>query len=99
MIRFSYDADTDQHSFAHFAIEGDNTRGYLLLAWHDEKPGEEEREIFQKWFETLGQCMAFCVNEFSILKDRWHAPTAVPPVARFESARRRARDDRPQADA
>lgn len=96
MIRFSYDTDSDQNSFPHFAIEGDNARGYLLLAWHDDKKDEQEREVFQKWFETLGQCMTFCVNEFSIMRESWHAPTVTPPVARFESARRRARGNPPQ---
>lgn len=96
MIRFSYDPEAGQHSFAHFAIEGDNARGYLLLAWQDEKKGETERAVFQKWFETLGQCMTYSVNEFSIMRESWHAPTVSPPVSRFESARRRARSNRPQ---
>jgi len=97
MIRFSFDADLEQHSFAHFSIEGDNARGFLLLAWHDEKKGDNEREVFQKWFETLGQAMSYGTENFSIRRDQWHAPTVAPPVGRFESARRKARGDRPEA--
>lgn len=92
MIRFSYDAPSkEDHSFEHFSIEGDNTRGYLLLAWDDraKKPDEDTREMFQKWFVTLGEAMGYCVENFSILKDRWHAPTVAPPVGKFDSTRRR----------
>jgi hypothetical protein len=43
--------------------------------------------------------MAFGVNEFSIMKERWHAPTVTPPVTRFESVRRKARMDRPPEES
>lgn len=95
MIRFSFDSNEEDHSFDHFSIEGDNRRGYLLLAWNKNiRKGETDRETFQKWFETLGGAMSYCVQNFSILKDRWHAPTSAPPPARFESMRRKAREAR-----
>lgn len=93
MIRFSYDAPPEENApFQHFSLEGDNVRGYVLLGWDTPKPGATEDELpemLQMWFETLGEAMNHCVNEFGIMKGSWHAPTVAPPVGKFDSSRKR----------
>lgn len=93
MIRFSYDPPPEEHSsFQHFSLEGDNVRGYVLLGWDTPKPNateEELPEMLQMWFETLGEAMTHCANEFGIMKHSWHAPTVSAPVSKFDSSRRR----------
>ncbi len=93
MIRFQYDPDpTLGIPYQHFTIEGDNTRGYVMLAWNDEKEVEEGfsnpgQTMLQAWFETLGEAMEHCVEEFSILKQEWNAPTSGPQESSFDHAR------------
>lgn len=98
MIRFQYDPDPDFDILRqHFTIEGDNTRGYVILAWNDEKPVKEgfsnpEQTIIQAWFETLGEAMDHCLEEYSILRQEWNAPTSGLQESSFgytRSSRRR----------
>ncbi len=97
MIRFSFDPKPeDELAFEHFSLEGDNTRGYVLLAWNTVPTGTPEQELpemLQMWFETLGEAMKHCVNELGIMKDQWHAPTASSPPSQFDSVRRRRAGD------
>ncbi|MCA8913999.1 MAG: hypothetical protein KDB90_01205 [Planctomycetes bacterium] len=93
MIRFSYDCPPDlQLPFRHFSLEGDNKRGYVLLGWNDEAAGEGFEELadmmLQQWFETLGEALDHCVNEFCITRNDWHAPTVQPPAAHFDRSDR-----------
>ena len=94
MIRFSYDCPADlQLPFQHFSLEGDNKRGYVLLGWNDDAVGEGfESELadmmLQQWFETLGEALDHCVNEFCITRDDWHAPTVQPPASKFDQPNR-----------
>lgn len=85
MIRFQYRMPDDADGpLRQFSIEGDNTRGYVLLAWGDKPPIEEEDPTFvQLWFETLGEALSHCVNDYGIMKDSWHAPTAALPQTNF----------------
>lgn len=85
MIRFSYDPPKDAgNAFEHYSLEGDNERGYVLLAWST-TPGEDgEPRMMQAWFETLGEALNHCVSEHCILREDWHAPTVAPPVGKFE---------------
>jgi hypothetical protein len=98
MIRFSYDSPADSGSpFGHFSLEGDNKRGYVLLGWNDEPAAEgfdaEMADMMlQQWFETLGEALDHCVNEFAILRHEWHAPTVQPPVGKFGAPGRRKGD-------
>lgn len=89
MIRFQYDPDpTLGIPYQHFTIEGDNTRGYVMLAWNDQpKDSDTGQTMLQAWFETLGEAMDHCVEEFSILKQEWNAPTSGPQESSFEHAR------------
>lgn len=82
MIRFSFDSPVDSgHAFGHFSIEGDNTRGYVLLGW---EPRQKTRaRHYQAWFETLGEALAHCSANFHISKDSWYAPTSTPPPVHF----------------
>ena len=100
MIRFSYETPEDVNSpFKHFSLEGDNTRGYVLLGWNDDPtPGAEpEGEGFgneladmmlQQWFETLGEALDHCNEEFCIMRTDWQAPTVAPPVGKFAASGR-----------
>jgi hypothetical protein len=85
MIRFSYDTPEDTElPFEHFSIEGDNERGYVLLAWSMTPPPEgDEPAMMQQWFELLGEALDHCANEFCIMRDDWHAPTVEPPISNF----------------
>ena len=94
MIRFSYDSPADSGSpFGHFSLEGDNKRGYVLLGWNDEASSEGFADeladmMLQQWFETLGEALDHCVNEFCITRTDWHAPTVQPPQVQFDRADR-----------
>ena len=92
MIRFKYDPLQGENlAFEHFTIEGDNKRGYVLLAYSDDKPfdpdgfddadGPDARgaEMLQLWFETLGEALTHSADELGIGRDSWNAPnTALP---------------------
>jgi hypothetical protein len=94
MIRFSYDAPNESDTlFQHFSLEGDNNRGYVLLGWNDEGQSEgfaDELQdmMLQQWFETLGEALDHCVEEYYIMRSDWHAPTAQPPTGKFSKADR-----------
>lgn len=85
MIRFQYVMPADaEGSLRNFSIEGDNERGYVLLAWGAKPPTEEDDATFvQLWFETLGEALSHCVNDYGIMKDSWHAPTGTPAQVNF----------------
>lgn len=92
MIRFCFNPQpADTHAFEHFAIEGDNVRGYLLLGWNRVTPesGPDARMSFQLWFETLAEAMAYSNNEFGIVREWWQAPHVQPPAAAFDPTRKR----------
>jgi len=85
VIRFSYDTPEDAElPFDHFSIEGDNDRGYVLLAWcNTVAEGASEPAMMQQWFEMLGEALDHCAAEFCIMRDDWHAPTVEPPIGSF----------------
>lgn len=83
MIRFSFDSPADAgHAYGHFSIEGDNTRGYVLLGWSPHV--KTKARHYQAWFETLGEALSHCAATFHIPKDSWSAPTATPPPVFFK---------------
>ena len=90
MIRFSYDSPDDAGTpFKHFSLEGDNERGYVLLGWNDDPVGEGFETtmsdmMLQQWFETLGEALDHCNEEFCIMRTDWQAPTVAPPHSKFE---------------
>ena len=94
MIRFQYHSAPDEHlAFEHFSLEGDVSRGYVLLGWSTSGGSEgfdgAPPEMLQMWFETLGEAMSHCANEFGITRDRWQAPTtATPPAGSFSRSTR-----------
>lgn len=89
MIRFSYDPPKDRNfAFEHFSLEGDNERGYVLLAWSSAPAEDGEPKMMQAWFETLGEALNHCVSEHCIMREDWHAPTVAPPVSKFERSDR-----------
>ncbi len=88
MIRFSFDPAADaESSFEHFSLEGDNDRGYVLLAWNEASKDDSDR-ILQAWFETLGEALNHCSAQYCIRREDWHAPTVAPPVGRFDKVSR-----------
>ncbi|MHC4839637.1 MAG: hypothetical protein ACYTDT_01570 [Planctomycetota bacterium] len=97
MIRFQYDPDPSLGiPYGHFTIEGDNTRGYVMLAWNDEKAADEGfsgagETMIQAWFETIGEAMYHCIEEYSILRKEWNAPSSGPQISSFESTRQNRR--------
>lgn len=97
MIRFSYECPKEVESpFKHFSLEGDNKRGYVLLAWNDEPKGEGGEGfgddladmMLQQWFETLGEALDHCNEEFCIMRTDWQAPTVTPPMSQFTASGR-----------
>ncbi len=87
MIRFSFDPPADiELPFEHFSIEGDNDRGFVLLAWNSDH--QHTDRMLQSWFETLGEALTHCSGEYGISRDQWHAPTVAPPVSRFQRINR-----------
>jgi hypothetical protein len=87
MIRFSYDPPAEAgFAYAHYSIEGDNQRGYVLLAWN--MGIDDPVAPLQAWFETLGEALTYCSAEFAINRDDWHAPTVEPPVKLFSRVSR-----------
>lgn len=116
MIRFRFDPEPDEDfPFAHFTLEGDNAAGFVLLGYDDapkaspEFAGEEgfddgqaEEEVFQRWFETLGQALKAAESELGIARSRWVAPIMkthsgriVPPMPRAPQPKPSS-DERPQ---
>ena len=108
MIRFRFDPEQDgEFPFQHFTLEGDNAAGFVLLGYDDAPKGragdfsdesdfEElaEEEVFQRWFETLGQALATAETELGIPRGVWAAPIMkthsgrlVPPMPQAPQAK------------
>ena len=100
MIRFRFDPGKDsEFAYGCFAIEGDNTHGYVLLAYNvpdqaDDSSsgsdgfGDEEEDALQLWFETLADALSHCRDDFGIRKDEWYAPSDTLPKPHFVPPRR-----------
>lgn len=94
MMRFQFHPEhPDDFAFDHFAIEGDNSRGYVFLAWNDPRQAREnsayDAPMMQLWFETLGEAMRMSQDEFAIPRELWQAPTMAPPIVQVPGSGRR----------
>lgn len=112
MIRFRFEPEPDgEFPFEHFTLEGDNAAGFVLLGYDDAPTsraesfeGEEdfvelgEEEMFQRWFETLGEALACAESELGIPRTGWSAPIMKSHSGRLQPPMPQAPQPKPSSD-
>jgi hypothetical protein len=112
MIRFRFDPEQDEEfPFQHFTLEGDNAAGFVLLGYDDAPKAQkqefseeadfderEEEQVFQRWFETLGQALATAEDELGIPRTVWAAPIMKSHSGRLQPPMPHAPQQKPSTD-
>jgi hypothetical protein len=112
MIRFRFEPEQDgEFPFQHFTLEGDNAAGFVLLGYDDAPAGrpagfegeddfveQGDEEMFQRWFETLGEALACAESEFGIPRTVWAAPIIKTHSGRLVPPMPQAPQQRPSTD-
>ena len=112
MIRFRFEPEQDgEFPFQHFTLEGDNASGFVLLGYDDAPKGRakefsdenefeelEEEEVFQRWFETLGEALAIAEAELGIPRAMWAAPIMKSHSGRLQPPMPQAPQHKPSTD-